>query len=58
VAFGTEAGFFQQAGVASLVCGPGAIAQAHRPDEYVELRQLADCERFIEALVGCMSLPA
>lgn len=58
VAFGTEAGFFQQAGVASLVCGPGAIAQAHRPDEYVELRQLADCERFIEALVGRMSSPA
>ncbi len=36
VAFGTEAGIFKQAGIPTVVCGPGSIAQAHQPDEYVE----------------------
>ncbi len=43
VAFGTEAGLFQRYGMATVICGPGAIAQAHRPDEFVALDQLAAC---------------
>jgi acetylornithine deacetylase len=50
VAFGTEAGMFQGAGIPTVVCGPGSISQAHQPDEYVALEQLAACERFLRAL--------
>jgi acetylornithine deacetylase len=52
VAFGTEAGIFQRAGISTVVCGPGSIAQAHQADEYVSLAQLASCEGFIGALRG------
>ncbi len=52
VAFGTEAGHFHlTGGVASVVCGPGAIAQAHKPDEWIELSQLDAGERFIGRLL-------
>jgi acetylornithine deacetylase len=47
VAYSTEAGLFQRAGIPTVLCGPGDIAQAHRPDEYVALTQLAACERFL-----------
>jgi acetylornithine deacetylase len=50
VAFGTEAGLFKQAGVRTVVCGPGSIQQAHQPDEYVSLDQLARCEAFMRGL--------
>ncbi|MEO5733328.1 MAG: acetylornithine deacetylase [Rubrivivax sp.] len=50
VAFGTEAGLFQRAGMASVVCGPGSISQAHQADEYVSLAQLARCEAYLQAL--------
>jgi acetylornithine deacetylase len=50
VAFGTEAGIFKAAGIPTVVCGPGEIAQAHQPDEYVTLEQLARCERFLQGL--------
>jgi acetylornithine deacetylase len=50
VAFGTEAGLFKQAGVDTVVCGPGSIQQAHQPDEYVSLDQLARCEVFMQGL--------
>ena len=52
VAFGTEAGLFQGAGIPTVVCGPGHIAQAHQADEYVSLAQLAACERFLLALTS------
>lgn len=52
VAFGTEAGLFHRAGVSTVVCGPGFIAQAHQPDEFVSLEQLARCERYLQALAG------
>jgi acetylornithine deacetylase len=56
VAYGTEAGLFQnRAGVASIVCGPGSIEQAHKPDEYVSLEQLAICERFVDRLTARLS---
>lgn len=52
VAFGTEAGLFKQAGIRTVVCGPGLIAQAHQPDEYVTLDQLARCQAFMQGLVA------
>jgi acetylornithine deacetylase len=52
VAFGTEAGLFQGAGIPTVVCGPGHIAQAHQADEYVALEQLAASERFLQSLAG------
>ena len=53
VAFGTEAGLFKRAGIPTVVCGPGHIAQAHQPDEFVSLGQLARCERFLQDLSRC-----
>jgi acetylornithine deacetylase len=47
VSYGTEAGLFQQMGVPSVICGPGDIAEAHRPNEFVALDQLAQCEAFM-----------
>ena len=52
VAFGTEAGLFKSAGIPSVVCGPGSIVQAHQPDEYVSLAQLARCEAFMRGLAA------
>jgi acetylornithine deacetylase len=52
VAFGTEAGIFKGAGITTVVCGPGSIAQAHQPDEYVTLAQLARCEEFLRGLAA------
>jgi acetylornithine deacetylase len=48
VAFGTEAGQFQEAGISTVICGPGDIAVAHKTDEYTTRDQLALCDRFIE----------
>ncbi len=50
VAFGTEAGLFQGAGMPTVVCGPGDIQQAHQPDEFVSLEQLGRCEAFLTQL--------
>jgi acetylornithine deacetylase len=50
VAFGTEAGLFQGAGIPTVVCGPGHIVQAHQADEFVSLAQLAAAERFLLGL--------
>ncbi len=51
VSYGTEAGLFQKMGVPSVICGPGDIAQAHRPNEFVALEQLAQCERFMDRIL-------
>lgn len=51
VAFGTEAGFFQEAGIPAVICGPGDIAQAHKPDEFIALDQIAACEAFLRRLI-------
>lgn len=51
VAFGTEAGLFQQAGMPAIIIGPGSIAQAHAPDEYVETNQLEACLTFLRKVV-------
>ncbi len=50
VAFGTEAGLFQRAGMSTVVCGPGSIQQAHQADEFVSLEQLAKAEAFLRRL--------
>ena len=50
VTYGTEAGQFQQAGVQSIICGPGDIAQAHTPNEWIELEQIRACEDFIRQI--------
>jgi acetylornithine deacetylase len=50
VAFGTEAGLFQEAGIPTVVCGPGSIEQAHKSDEFVAIDQIARCEEFIGRL--------
>jgi acetylornithine deacetylase len=50
VPFGTEAGLFQQMGMDVVVCGPGSIAQAHKPDEFVSLDQLGACLGMLERL--------
>jgi acetylornithine deacetylase len=47
VSYGTEAGLFQQMGVPTVILGPGDIAEAHRPNEFVALEQLAQCETFV-----------
>jgi acetylornithine deacetylase len=52
VAYGTEAGLFQQAGIPAVVCGPGSIDQAHKPDEFVKLSELAACEKFLRRLIA------
>lgn len=50
VCFGTEAGLFQQIGIPAVVCGPGSIEQAHKPDEFVELDQLDQCLAMLDRL--------
>ena len=43
VPFGTEAGLFQASGMSAVVCGPGSIEQAHKPDEFISLEQVQNC---------------
>jgi len=52
VAYATEAGMFASIGVPTVVCGPGSITQAHAPDEYVTLDQLAQCEQFVRNVIA------
>ncbi len=53
VAFGTEGGLFhRRLGIPTVICGPGSMAQGHKPDEYVTEDQLARCAAMLEALVG------
>ena len=52
VAYGTEAGHFQSYGIPAVICGPGSIEQAHRPDEYCALSELEACENFLRKLIA------
>lgn len=54
VSYGTEAGLFQRAGIPTVVCGPGNIEQAHRPNEFVAMEQVAQCEAFMLRLLDPM----
>ncbi len=51
VAFGTEGGLYHKAGIPTVICGPGSIVQAHKPDEYIEMAQIAQCEAFMGRLM-------
>ena len=52
LAFATEAGQFQEIGIDAIVCGPGSIEQAHQPDEFIELSQIAEGEAFLRRLIA------
>lgn len=51
VSYASEAGLFEDAGIPAVVCGPGDILQAHRPDEFIELSQIKECEIFLQRLL-------
>lgn len=50
VAFGTEGGLFDQAGIPTVVCGPGSMDQGHKPDEFIALEQLQGCDAMLSRL--------
>ncbi len=58
VSFATEAGQFQQAGLSTVICGPGSIAQAHQPDEFVEISQMERGWAFMRRLTEWARSPA
>ncbi|GGB46298.1 acetylornithine deacetylase [Roseibium aquae] len=58
VAFGTEAGLFQALGMSVVVCGPGSIAQAHQPDEFVSEAQMQACLDMLSGLSRTLETPA
>jgi acetylornithine deacetylase len=51
VAYGTEAGHFQRAGIPAVICGPGSIDQAHKADEFVALSELDKCQAFLRKVI-------
>ncbi|MBB3264852.1 acetylornithine deacetylase [Azospirillum sp. OGB3] len=51
VSFAAEAGQFQEAGLSTVLCGPGSIDQAHQPNEYIDIAQVTACEGFLRDLV-------
>jgi len=55
VAFGTEGGLFQQAGIPTVVCGPGSMDQGHKPDEFLTSEQLSDCDAMLARLADYLS---
>ncbi|MEM8842112.1 MAG: M20/M25/M40 family metallo-hydrolase, partial [Pseudomonadota bacterium] len=53
VAFGTEGGLFDtRLGIPTVVCGPGSMAQGHKPDEFVTEEQLARCDAMLDGLLA------
>jgi len=58
VAYGSEAGIFELAGIPTVICGPGNIREAHKPDEYIELSQVAAGEAFMRRLISFCRDPA
>ena len=57
VSFGAEASLFHNAGIPAILCGPGHIAQAHQPNEWVAQEQVAQCESFLRRLIDEVSAP-
>ena len=56
IAFGTEGGLYSETcGIPTVVCGPGSIAQAHQPDEWIALSELARCDHMMQQLVNALS---
>ena len=56
VSFGTEGGAYQEFGIPTIVCGPGSIEQAHKPDEWIAIEQLTAAEHFMDRLLDRASL--
>jgi len=56
VAFGTEGGLFDQAGIPTVVCGPGSMEQGHKPDEFISLAQLQACDRMLARVLKFVSV--
>lgn len=56
VAFGTEGGLFNEAGIATLICGPGSMDQGHKADEYIEIEQIDRCMLMLARLCDWMSV--
>ena len=57
LSFGTEGGLFEAMDIPAIVCGPGSIEQAHRPDEFIALEQLARCDQFMQDLLVQIATP-
>ena len=55
VAFGTEGGLFDAAGIPTVVCGPGSMDQGHKPDEFVSLEQLTACDTMLHRMLQSIS---
>ena len=55
VAYAAEAGQFQEAGLPTVICGPGSIDQAHQPDEFISLTQVAEGTAFLRKLIDHLS---
>lgn len=55
VAFGTEGGLFDAAGIPTVVCGPGSMDQGHKPDEFVSLEQLTACDAMLHRMLQSIS---
>ena len=55
VAYATEGGQFKQAGIHTVICGPGSIEQAHRANEFVSLAQLARCDDFLNKMIAAQT---
>jgi acetylornithine deacetylase len=58
VSFGAEASLFHNAGIPTILCGPGHIAQAHQPNEWISIEQIARCEDFMHTLLGQLTVRA
>lgn len=58
VAFGTEAGIFDQLDIPTVVCGPGSMeGQGHEPDEFINLDQLVACDAMMDPILRYISAP-
>jgi acetylornithine deacetylase len=57
VSYATEAGKFQQAGASTVICGPGFIEQAHKPNEFIDQAQIDACEAFMRRLMERLKSP-
>jgi acetylornithine deacetylase len=58
VAFGTEGGLFGEAGIPTIVCGPGSMDQGHKPDEFVSVEQLTRCDAMLARLADYLVAPS
>ena len=51
VSYATEAGKFRRSGASTVICGPGHIVQAHKPNEFIDVAHVEDCEAFMRRLM-------